>query len=147
MGQPHSRGFWAPWRTSGSFPNTRAPMQTESSGPGTDPCSAEPRSRASTQSLLPGGTLRLSSYCETRADSRFRGVTSKSLSSPLQQQRPCWSENLSGLGTIIRGVRTRHSTVSSGKVTYQVFFTKFSELVKFLGHEELGTAHCSSNFP
>lgn len=32
-------------------------------------------------------------------------------------------------------------------VTYQVFFAQFSELVEFLGHEELGTAHCRSDFP
>ena len=48
---------------------------------------------------------------------------------------------------IIHRVSKRHTTVSSRKVTYQVFFAKFSELVKFLGHEKLGTAHCSSNFP
>lgn len=29
----------------------------------------------------------------------------------------------------------------------QVFFTQFSELVEFLGHEKLGTAHCGSDFP
>lgn len=44
-------------------------------------------------------------------------------------------------------VSKRHTLVSSRKITYQVFFTKFSELVKFLSHEKLGTAHCSSNFP
>lgn len=33
------------------------------------------------------------------------------------------------------------------KVTYQVFFTQFSELVEFLGHEKLGTAYRGSDFP
>lgn len=35
----------------------------------------------------------------------------------------------------------------TGKDTYQVFFTQFSELVEFLGHKKLGTAHCGSDFP
>lgn len=48
---------------------------------------------------------------------------------------------------IIHKVSKKHTTVSRRKVTYQVFFAQFSELVKFLGHEKLGTAHCSSNFP
>lgn len=37
--------------------------------------------------------------------------------------------------------------VLTGKDTYQVFFTQFSELVEFLGHKKLGTAHCGSDFP
>ena len=36
--------------------------------------------------------------------------------------------------------------VLRGKDTYQVFFTQFSELVEFLGHKKLGTAHCGSDF-
>lgn len=31
--------------------------------------------------------------------------------------------------------------------TYQVLFTQLSELVEFLRHEKLGTAHRGSDFP